>query len=460
MIVSGKLKPERTGETVCTSVPASAAVPSSKIDDLELYSEHVQEVLGTPPHWMMRWGSTVIFVILAVLVLLAWIIRYPDVVAADIMITTTTPPSAVMAQATGDLINVGVRENERVERGALLAVIQNSADPATVFQLKERLSALGPDPDHPALDVNFPEHLPLGELQDDYSTFVRNYRALKYYIEQDPIGQEIRGLEPQIAHYRERLDGFLRQRVILDQKIALVERDYQRTSELTSRQVLPLRNLEDKERELLEARRDQESIHLEFTETQIDLDELKQHLNELRLRDLQQRQDLRLALAESYKNLRSRLAVWERTYVLRAPLTGQVSLFKFWAEHQFVREGDEILTIVPEGVQPLIGKVTMPVANSGKVRPGQPVYIRLDDYPFQEYGLLKGIVQIISPVPREARYAIQVALPQALKTSFGKQLNFRQEMQGQAEIITEDLRLLERIFYQLRKLLMGSEVSA
>jgi multidrug resistance efflux pump len=460
MTVSSRVKPDRADDTGCASAPALVAIPSGKIADLELHSEHVQEVLGVTPHWMMRWGSTVIFAILAVLVLMAWIIRYPDVVAADIVVTTPTPPSAVVAQAAGNLIEVRVRENEPVEIGALLGVIQNSADPATVFRLKERLSELGPDPDHPALDADFPEHLPLGELQGDYSTFVRNYRALRYYVEQDPIGQEIRSLEPQLVHYRERLDGFLRQRDILGQKIALVERDYRRSRELTSRQLLPLRSLEEKERQLLEARHDQETVQLDYAETRIDLDKLEQYLTQLRLRDLQQRQDLRLALAESYKNLRSRLTVWERTYVLRAPVAGQVSLFKFWADHQFVRDGDEVLTIVPAGVQSPVGKVTMPIANSGKVRPGQAVFIRLDNYPYQEYGLLKGVVQMISPVPRGSHYAIEVALPQALRTSFGKQLDFRQEMQGRAEIVTEDLRLLERIFYQIRKLLMGDAQGA
>jgi hypothetical protein len=31
-----------------------------------------------------------------------------------------------------------------------------------------------------------------------------------------------------------------------------------------------------------------------------------------------------------------------------------------------------------------------------------------------------------------------------------KEIEFRQEMQGIAEIITEDLRLIERFFYQLK----------
>jgi hypothetical protein len=49
--------------------------------------------------------------------------------------------------------------------------------------------------------------------------------------------------------------------------------------------------------------------------------------------------------------------------------------------------------------------------------------------------------------------AVETQLPNPLKTSFNKTLNFDQEMQGKAEIVTEDMRLIERFFYQILKIL-------
>lgn len=40
-----------------------------------------------------------------------------------------------------------------------------------------------------------------------------------------------------------------------------------------------------------------------------------------------------------------------------------------------------------------------------------------------------------------------------LPITYNKQIDFRQEMTGQTEIITEDLRLIERFFYQFRKVI-------
>ncbi|NVK09480.1 MAG: HlyD family secretion protein, partial [Tenacibaculum sp.] len=35
----------------------------------------------------------------------------------------------------------------------------------------------------------------------------------------------------------------------------------------------------------------------------------------------------------------------------------------------------------------------------------------------------------------------------------GKKIDFKQEMQGTADIVTEDLRLIERFFYQLKNII-------
>jgi len=48
---------------------------------------------------------------------------------------------------------------------------------------------------------------------------------------------------------------------------------------------------------------------------------------------------------------------------------------------------------------------------------------------------------------------LEVAFPEKLKTNYGKKLIFSQEMTGAAEIITEDLRLLDRFLNPIRALI-------
>ena len=76
------------------------------------------------------------------------------------------------------------------------------------------------------------------------------------------------------------------------------------------------------------------------------------------------------------------------------------------------------------------------------------------NYPSDEYGELNGNIAYISPVPnQDGKYLIDVGIDKKLETSYGKKIPFRQEMKGNAKIITEDLRLIERFFYQLKNII-------
>lgn len=101
----------------------------------------------------------------------------------------------------------------------------------------------------------------------------------------------------------------------------------------------------------------------------------------------------------------------------------------------------------------IIGQLSVSNANIKKVKIGQKVIIRLNNFPYEEYGILKGEVQNISLIPDDkGHYYISITLPNKLKTSYNKVLILDKELNGRVEIITENLRLIESFFYQIRKL--------
>jgi len=139
--------------------------------------------------------------------------------------------------------------------------------------------------------------------------------------------------------------------------------------------------------------------------------------------------------------------------LFKSNIEGEVSFMKIWSKNQTVNLGDFVFTVIPKNHSSYVCKLQAPVLNSGKVKVGQDVNIRLINYPDNEFGILKGKVKDISLVPNiEGLYLIDVELPKKLITTHGKEIEFKQEMEGIAEIITEDLRLIERFFYQLKDL--------
>ena len=112
-----------------------------------------------------------------------------------------------------------------------------------------------------------------------------------------------------------------------------------------------------------------------------------------------------------------------------------------------------VVSVIPEKQSQIVGLILLPVQFTRKVAVGQKVNIQFEDYPYREYGIIRGSVNSISLVPNTENYVVEVEMPQDMKTNYDIPLKFSHEMKGSAEIITSDLRLIERFFKPVKSLL-------
>jgi len=155
-------------------------------------------------------------------------------------------------------------------------------------------------------------------------------------------------------------------------------------------------------------------------------------------------------LEESFNNLKASVASWEQNYLLVAPVSGSVTFTRFWSENQNVKAGEKVLTIVPDEAGSMVGRIRLPMEGAGEVKIGDKVHIQFDNFPYLEYGMVKGIVRSKSKVPDDAYYTVEVDLPDGLFTYYHKTIIFSQNMQGNAEIITDKMRMLHRVLNPIR----------
>ena len=431
-----------------------------RVAEIILHSEAVVQILGVPPRWLARWGATVMVGVVGFLIGLAWLIHYPEVVPGSVVITTPVPPATVVARASGHLETLTVRDGDTVQSGAVLARIHNSADPAAVTRLEVALTEWQANHGLSQNAIATFAALPLGELQGDYAAMARAYAAYDWHVTADPMGVQIRALSAQRAPLAERIEALQQQQVLLVRAVVVSQREYERAAELVRHQDASLLTLDDRERQVIDGKRALQGNLIELANTKLDSARIDQTITEMAVRDRQQRQDLMVAWQEALKTLSGKLALWERTYVLRAPIAGKVSLSQFWTDSQFIRTGDDVMAIVPANSRDPIGRVSLPINRAGSVQIGQAVFIGLDNYPGEQFGLVRGRIIAISPVPLAGRYAVDVALVDGLVTTSGRRLAYQQEMQGQAEIVVEDLRVIDRIFYQFRRSMRSQTVVA
>jgi len=59
-----------------------------KIEHIELRSDEVQEIMSYVPNWMIRWGITLIFILIALGIFITWFIKYPDVISGSATLST------------------------------------------------------------------------------------------------------------------------------------------------------------------------------------------------------------------------------------------------------------------------------------------------------------------------------------------------------------------------------------
>ena len=419
--------------------------------DIQLRSEEVQEILTAVPNWMIRWGNTLVLILLLMFLLMSWFIKYPDVVNTKIMVTTIIPPEKIIARSSGKFDAFLIKDNDTITKDTPLAIIENSANYKDVLFLKKKIDSLKIN----YRDFYFPiEQMPLlflGDIEMAYANFETNYTDLMLYKKLQPYSSEFSANKMSIKETKKRLQIQLSQINLYKKEIAFKKIDLERNKKLFKKGILSKREIEQKELEFLREKRAFQNLRASISNLKEGIGNSNKHLKVNEIKKVQEENKLLKKTIQTYHQLKKAISDWELRYVIKASLDGKVSLLKIYDKNQTVQQGDLVVTIIPILNSEYVGKIKAPILNSGKIKINQRVNIKLANYPNQEFGMLTGKIKNISLISDEdGNYLIDVSLPNNLITSYNKKLIFKQEMQGSAEIITEDLRLIERFFYQLR----------
>ncbi len=428
----------------------------SKIEtQVEFWSEEFQEVLGKVPSWILRRGITLISLIALLVLIGSAYFKYPDTITTTMILTGTTPATTLIARTSGKIQELNITDKQMVVKGDYLAVIENPANTHDIQALKQYIEIMNRKIDTviilPRKDLN------LGSIQSLYSSFYTTlfdyyeFKRLRYYI------QKINFMKEKINHYHTYYTNLVRQETIVTDQFQLNKRQYLRDSTLNERGVISLQDFEDSKLQYLQGYLSLENNRSVILNTQMQITQMQENLLDTRYEYLDKKAQLETQLETYISQLLTAIQTWELENVLITPIDGQVTFTNYWVENQNVITGEAVFTVVPKENHKIIGKAQMALARSGKVKAGQKVNIRFSNFPDNEYGIIKGQVKNISMVPEkinqeEAYYTVEVDLPEGLHTSYNKELPYLPEMQAQADIITEDLSLLERFFMPLRKI--------
>jgi len=418
---------------------------------VEIRSDEVQEILGTPPRWIIRWGITIMLLVVLVLLAGSYFYKYPDLISSRVTIVSENPPVQIVAKSNGKLDQLFVVNNQQVEAGEILGLIENTASYHDAYRLLAKLDSVGSWFETPEkfAEISFSENYSLGQYHAYFSSFVSQLKSYQTFLNFNPHNQRIESLQSQILDYRNYFERLREQISVLRQDYELAFNQFYRDSTLYRQQIMSELDYEKSKAAMLKQKYAYQNAQTELANIQITMNNLQQQIGEQEVLKAEAGSQSLALLKERYDNLVNQLKEWEQLFVLKTPISGQITFTSFWSPNQFVNSGNVVFTVVPEKEQTIIGRAVVPIAGAGKIEVGQRVNIKLDNYPHMEYGIVTGKVTNISMVPvttdQGAFYTAEISLENNLTTNYSRELPFNQEMQGVAEIVTKDRRLIERL---------------
>lgn len=406
-----------------------------------------------------------VFGIIGVIVLMSWFIKYPDVIQGRITLTNQEPPAPVVSKAVGS-INLFKSDGDKVREGEVFAYINSATHFEDVSTLNKRLKknkkALNSGV---PININGWENLSLGQLQPSYNNLLTQIRQSKT-VQQQANNNEQRALsiDNQIAEVRD-----------LERKqnnnLKLLEKDYRNAIKTLNERHKPLFNdgiisaseLEAYENDIRQRQRAFESSKVIVNETTSRLLQLQNQKSELGFsEDIASIQNQN-SITDAYSSLVGQIKLWEEQYLLRSPIAGKINYLQFVKDNSYVQREQELAQVIPiqteTSIDGITGELFVPTAGTADLETEQWVNVILDDYPKQDYGMLRGQVDKIAdiatilPSGQGEVYKIYVTFPKGLYTTTKENLEFKHNMKGSAEVITEDVRLFHRIFKEIKSAL-------
>jgi len=417
-----------------------------------LLSDDVQEIINYRPHWFIRKGNLIFLLVIALLIGLASLIRYPDAISASVRLASLETPKMLEARAAVKLEKLLVKDGDYVKADQPLAYLHSTGRHESVFYLRDWITEAELKIEAGKTETIFAGSLPplkdLGELQAAYQDFqatLKETQQLKaggyYQRKKDALQKDLQYISVLKNNANEQ-----KQLIARDQD--LQKKEYAAYEQLEKEKVIAPLELNQYKSKLIAKEQD-----LGQAASQLTTNEISSHNKRKELLELQKVvDDLQTAFQSSLFNLKSKVKEWIQQYVVVAPEAGRLEFVSFLQENQLLSMGQHLFFIQPPQ-SGYFAEMKAGQTGFGKIKAGQKVILRFDSYPDAEFGHVNGTVSSISSLPNQRdSFLVKVELPDGLRTTYGKTIFFRNNLSGSAKIITDERRLIHRFFGQFRQL--------
>ena len=418
---------------------------------MDIRSEEVQEILGTPPNWLVRWGSTLTFAIVVALGWMGYFLRYPDIVESDIRVTSTDPPKRIIAENSLNISKVWVQNEDTVYQGQILITFNTKGNFDDLLLLDKYLAEVEIVNDSTLMAFNPPRRLILGDIQQALLDFFDAQEELRRFNDNRFNQLNTQQLKNESYTIQRSIRANVNQIAKLEEELSIVNKRYDEQEKGVRELVITSRQLDLTRERMLELERERQGLEADIRTKEFQIQTIRNRINGVKQGNLQNVQNSIKKMEDRFSTLRNKLENWKNSYTVRAPIDG-IALVPDESinDNQYVTKDQLLLQILPFAKGDIIGKLNLDLEGSGKVKVGQEVIVKFTSYPFREFGMVRGRINWKGRIPTNNMVPAKVYFPNGLVTTIGKDLKGDQDLVGKAEIITANKRFIEYVFERFR----------
>lgn len=421
------------------------------IMDYTEQDEELQIIFASSPNSFVRNGNGIILGLLIIILFLSALIRYPETVNGNVSLFIAPSSASIVSKSSGRAVLL-FKDGEKVKKNTLLGYVESSASLQDVMYFSGILDSLTSQLSKNE-DISIPKFkrsLNLGELQPYYVTLINSLNSNTQFDRFNNFFSQQGDIENQIlSNHQLKLKQFENLKVAQNE-LLLMEKKYKRDSLLFEKKVISLSEFEASRLSYLPYKRTYETLNQNILSTEGTISSLNFKSKTLKNENGQTHAESQDNLKSAIISAKGQIDLWKDRYLFISPIEGQISLTNSWNTFQNVNASNELMSIIPNK-QGVIAKATVLASGTGKIKIDDEAIISLDDFPQEEYGTLKGRVVLLPTIQSQGNYVIILKLPDGMTTNFDKKIPLREGMSGSVRIVTNNISLFKRLFYQLKK---------
>lgn len=420
-------------------------------NNIEFLNEEIQEILGTPPGWILRFGTLIFLIVIVVLIWLSYWIQYPDVVVSEIIVSFNDPPTKLISPKSGYLNKLHTVHNQKVKKGKLLISYNSEANYQDVLSLYEKLIEVKQTNQQSILSLSFTENYSIGDLQKSLSQFLDKQKQYNLKVKGNTEVTYKSDKQKQIISLENGIEFSSNLRDNLAVQIDNIQIQMKNEEAMVKMDKLSQSELNKTRDKLTVLSSNLNATEAEIKDKQFKISNLRTDLVNLSANNEKGREVALSEMNAAFIQFKSNVSQWISSHLIISPTDGTVQVTnKFLKSGQYVNRDEPLLIIIPPQSNKMKGIMNVPFNESGNIKKNQLVLVRLNSYPSSKYGIIQGKVALSSNIALEENAKlvspVTVYFENGLITTTGYKVSTKKELSGMARIITQNKRFIQRLF--------------